>query len=82
MDYVAVSDKIKLPPSLINIFKELGRDINIKPPQSGNLEHWAKQGVLMLNTVLTVTKQPGSHKNKGWENLPIHLLKFYQVKKI
>jgi uracil-DNA glycosylase len=58
------------PPSLVNIFKELNADLNIPAPESGNLEPWAKQGVLLLNTVLTVREgAPGSHKNKGWEAL-------------
>ena len=78
----SVSDKIKLPPSLINIFKELGRDINIKPPKSGNLEHWAKQGILLLNTVLTVrAKQPGSHKNKGWEKFTDSIIEILSSEK-
>ena len=58
----------KIPPSLKNIFKELHRDLGIPMPQTGNLESWAKQGVLLLNSVLTVTKQsPGSHRRIGWE---------------
>jgi uracil-DNA glycosylase len=58
-----------IPRSLSNIFKELKNDLNINIPQTGNLEKWASQGVLLLNATLTVrANQPGSHQNKGWEN--------------
>lgn len=58
----------KTPPSLRNIFKELEADMGITPPAHGNLESWAKQGVLLLNTVLTVRAgQANSHRDKGWE---------------
>ena len=58
----------KLPPSLQNIFKELHSDLGIKTPDNGNLQDWAKQGVLLLNSVLTVVKgEPASHSDKGWE---------------
>lgn len=64
----SVADGVRHPPSLQNIFKELNSDLNIPIPQSGNLERWAKQGVLMLNATLTVrASQAGSHQNKGWE---------------
>jgi len=64
----SVNDGVKIPPSLQNIFKELKDDIGCEIPKSGNLEKWAKQGVLLLNTCLTVRKnQPGSHRNIGWE---------------
>jgi len=64
----SVSDGIRLPPSLKNIFKELEKDIpGFQIPASGNLENWAKQGVLLLNTVLTVEdSKPGSHRELGW----------------
>lgn len=56
------------PKSLINIFKELHDDIGCPVPQSGNLEKWATQGVLLLNAILTVrAHQPGSHQDQGWE---------------
>lgn len=59
---------IKQPPSLKNIFKELEDDLGIKAPAHGNLESWAKQGILLLNNVLTVrAKTPQSHAKKGWE---------------
>ncbi len=59
-----------LPPSLKNIFKELSDELGIKPPESGELIGWARQGVLLLNTTLTVREgSPQSHKGKGWEIL-------------
>ena len=63
----SVPDGMKLPPSLRNIYKELEVGLEIKK-ESGDLSHWAKQGVFLLNAVLTVEKsKPGSHQNKGWE---------------
>lgn len=64
----SVKKGVQKPPSLINIFKELESDLGVKPPEHGFLEDWAKQGVLLLNTVLTVRMgQANSHKGKGWE---------------
>ncbi len=64
----SVSDGVKPPPSLINIFKELKNDMGIPIPKFGNLDPWARQGVLLLNATLTVrANQPGSHQNQGWE---------------
>jgi uracil-DNA glycosylase len=64
----SVNKNIKIPPSLVNIFKELKDDLNIDVPSHGFLESWAKQGVLLLNTVLTVEDgKAGSHHKKGWE---------------
>ncbi|AZQ44400.1 uracil-DNA glycosylase [Nonlabens ponticola] len=64
----SVADGVPKPPSLINIFREINQDLKIPIPASGNLERWADQGVLLLNTVLTVEKrQAGSHQKKGWE---------------
>lgn len=64
----SVQDGINHPPSLINIFKELHTDLGFKIPKSGNLEKWTKQGVFLLNAILTVREaQAGSHQNKGWE---------------
>lgn len=58
----------KIPPSLKNIYKELKNDLGIDPPEHGDLTEWAKNGVLLLNTVLTVAKsKPGSHFDLGWE---------------
>lgn len=60
---------IRQPPSLVNIFQELKDDLGIEPPASGNLEKWARQGVLLLNATLTVrANMAGSHQKKGWEN--------------
>ena len=65
----SVPDGIALPPSLVNIYKELSTDLGITVPKSGNLENWAKQGVLLLNATLTVrANQAGSHQRHGWEN--------------
>lgn len=64
----SVSDGIKFPPSLVNIFKEIKNDIGIDAPSTGNLSRWAEQGVLLLNATLTVeAHRAGSHQNKGWE---------------
>lgn len=64
----AVNSGINLPPSLKNIYKEIHDDLGINPLQSGDLSRWAKQGVLMLNSVLTVAAGvPASHAGKGWE---------------
>lgn len=64
----SVKPGVEPPPSLKNIFKELHDDLGFPPPNHGSLVHWAKQGVLLLNTVLTVRKgEPNSHRGKGWE---------------
>ncbi|MCO4756033.1 MAG: uracil-DNA glycosylase [Bacteriovoracaceae bacterium] len=66
----SVQNQIKLPPSLKNIFKELKTDLGLEAPEHGNLEKWAKEGVLLLNSVLTVRKsEAGSHRKAGWEKL-------------
>lgn len=66
----SVEKGVKLPPSLRNIFKELQSDCGISPPNHGDLSHWAEQGVLLLNTCLTVEEgKAGSHHNLGWETL-------------
>ena len=72
----SVSDGIKPPPSLQNIFKELKDDLDLEIPLTGNLEHWAEQGVLMLNATLTVrAKQAGSHQKKGWEEFTDNVIR-------
>lgn len=72
----SVQNGITPPPSLVNIYKELESDINITPPNHGNLTAWTKQGVLLLNTVFTVrAKQAHSHKNKGWEKFTDKIIK-------
>ncbi|AUC84187.1 uracil-DNA glycosylase [Polaribacter sp. ALD11] len=64
----SVKEGMKHPPSLKNIFKEISADLNQEIPKSGNLEKWAKQGVLLLNATLTVrAHEAGSHQKKGWE---------------
>lgn len=72
----SVPDGMALPPSLRNIYKELESDLGIAPPASGNLEHWAAQGVLLLNSMLTVKAQAaGSHRHWGWEDFTDVVLK-------
>ncbi|MCX7696955.1 MAG: uracil-DNA glycosylase [Bacteroidales bacterium] len=64
----SVKEGVPLPPSLVNIFKELQDDVGFVPPRFGNLTKWALQGVFLLNTILTVRENnPLSHRNKGWE---------------
>lgn len=64
----SVSEGVKNPPSLQNIFKEISSDLEVPIPESGNLDRWADQGVLLLNATLTVrARQAGSHQKKGWE---------------
>jgi uracil-DNA glycosylase len=64
----SVRDGIRMPPSLVNIFKEINDDLGKPIPKSGDLERWSRQGVLLLNATLTVrASAPGSHQNKGWE---------------
>lgn len=64
----SVNDGIPFPPSLVNIFKEIGSDLGTPIPTTGNLTRWANQGVLLLNATLTVrAHQAGSHQNHGWE---------------
>ena len=79
----AVSNGIKLPPSLKNIYKELYNDLGIKPSTVGNLECWAKEGVLLLNAVLTVEKdKAASHKNIGWEMFTDSIIKKINEKEV
>jgi uracil-DNA glycosylase len=64
----SVNDNVALPPSLQNIYKEISADLGIPAPTTGNLDNWAKQGILLLNATLTVrANTPGSHQKKGWE---------------
>jgi uracil-DNA glycosylase len=66
----SVNRGVKIPPSLRNIYKEIYNDLNISPPAHGDLSSWARQGVLLLNAVLTVRKdRAASHQKKGWENI-------------
>ncbi len=67
---------IKPPPSLVNIFKEIKSDLELPFPNHGNLEHWAEQGVLLINATLTVrSNQAGSHQGKGWETFTDNVIK-------
>lgn len=77
----SVKPGIDIPPSLVNIYKELNSDLGCKIPNNGFLEKWAKQGVLLLNTLLTVrAHQAFSHQGKGWEDFTDAILK--EVNKI
>ena len=72
----SVNDGIQSPPSLQNIFKEIKDDLEILVPRSGNLERWANQGVLLLNSTLTVRAgEAGSHQKKGWETFTDAVIK-------
>lgn len=78
----SVQDGLKHPASLINIFKEIEADLGIPYPKSGNLERWAKQGVLLLNATLTVrAHEAGSHQNKGWESFTDSVINTISIKK-
>lgn len=72
----SVQEGVKIPPSLQNIYKELQSDLNIPIAKTGDLTKWAKEGVLLLNAVLTVEKdRPASHRNIGWELLTDYIIK-------
>lgn len=79
----SVNSGIKIPPSLVNIYKEIQTDMGQKSKnEEGNLEAWAKQGVLLLNATLTVkANQAGSHQNKGWEKFTDSVIKILSDKK-
>ncbi|MDN3594037.1 uracil-DNA glycosylase [Zunongwangia endophytica] len=78
----SVNDGIAQPPSLVNIFKEIKNDIGSEIPQSGNLERWADQGVLLLNATLTVrAHQAGSHQGKGWEQFTDRVIEIVSAEK-
>lgn len=77
----SVQKGIKVPPSLQNIYKELYADLGIPPRKDGDLTGWAKEGVLLLNAVLTVEKdKPASHRNLGWERLTDYIIKLVNQK--
>ena len=77
----SVQEGIKIPPSLQNIYKELYDDLNIPIAKTGDLTKWAKEGVLLLNAVLTVEKdKPASHRNIGWERLTDYIIKLLNEK--
>lgn len=77
----SVKENIKMPPSLQNIFKELNSDLNYNIPKNGSLKKWAKEGVLLLNSILTVEKDKAlSHKNLGWEIFTDEVIKLINKK--
>lgn len=77
----SVQKGVKVPPSLQNIYKELYDDLGIPPKSDGDLTNWAKNGVLLLNAVLTVVKDtPASHRNLGWERLTDYIIKVLNEK--
>ncbi len=78
----SVPDGITIPPSLRNIYQELELDLDIKPSKNGNLTHWASQGILLLNSVLTVEKNsPASHAKSGWVNFTDTVIDILNEKK-
>ena len=78
----SVRPGVKMPPSLVNIFKEIQADLGKPFPPNGDLERWAKQGVLLLNATLTVrASSPGSHQNKGWETFTDAVIREVSEKK-
>ena len=78
----SVNEDIATPPSLINIFKELHKDLEIPYPNNGDLTSWAKQGVLLLNATLTVrAHEAGSHQGKGWETFTDEVIKSISLEK-
>ncbi|NMC39943.1 MAG: uracil-DNA glycosylase, partial [Bacteroidales bacterium] len=78
----SVLDGVTFPPSLINIFKEIESDLGIPVPKSGNLERWARQGVLLMNAILTVrANQAASHQRKGWEEFTDSVIRILNSEK-
>lgn len=78
----SVNDGIALPPSLQNIYKEIETDFEVTRPTKGNLDNWARQGVLLLNATLTVrANTPGSHQKQGWEEFTNAVIKTISEKK-
>ena len=78
----SVNDGVKPPPSLENIFKELHTDVGMAIPQTGNLTKWAKQGVFLLNSILTVrAKEPASHQKIGWQQFTDKVIQVISDKK-
>ncbi|HPC97384.1 MAG TPA: uracil-DNA glycosylase [Bacteroidales bacterium] len=78
----SVLDGVPFPPSLVNIFKEIESDLGIPVPKSGNLERWARQGVLLMNAILTVrANQAASHQRKGWEEFTDSVIRLLNTEK-
>jgi uracil-DNA glycosylase len=77
----SVQPGVQIPPSLVNIFKEIERDLGIRPARHGFLEHWANQGVLLLNSVLTVEMgRAASHRDRGWERFTDQIIQTINAK--
>lgn len=77
----SVQPEVQIPPSLVNIYKELQSDLGLAPPNHGYLESWARQGVLLLNAVLTVrAHNAGSHRNRGWETFTDEVIRAVDAK--
>jgi uracil-DNA glycosylase len=78
----SVQKGVKIPPSLVNIYKELQSDVGVTPPEHGHLIEWAQEGVLLLNNVLTVEDgKAGSHHGKGWEQFTDRIVEILNEKK-
>jgi len=78
----SVKQGVRPPPSLVNIFKEIRDELGLPIPNHGELTHWAKQGVLLLNTVLTVrARQAGSHQKQGWEHFTDRVIEVLNAQK-
>jgi len=78
----SVNKDVPMPPSLVNIYKEITSDVGGAMPSHGNLEHWAGQGVFLLNAILSViAHQPASHQNKGWETFTDEVIRLISEKK-
>ena len=72
---------VKIPPSLVNIYKEINTEFGTPIPKTGNLKRWQEQGVLLLNNVLTVeAHKAGSHRNQGWEDFTLHCVEYLSEK--
>ena len=77
----SVRENVKIPPSLVNIYKEINSEFGTPIPKSGNLARWQEQGVLLLNNVLTVeAHKAGSHRNQGWEDFTLHCVQYLSEK--
>lgn len=78
----SVNQGVRTPPSLVNIYKEIQSDIGGEAPSHGNLEHWAEQGVFLINAILSVVAgMPTSHQNKGWESFTDEVIRLIADKK-
>jgi len=79
----SVAEDVRIPPSLLNVYKELEHDLGVKRPENGDLSHWARQGVLLLNSVLSVEAgHAASHQGKGWEHFTDEIIRLINAEKI